>query len=177
MPSPFDFSTFATSTTYDATAVDYKWHNVPDGEYMAQLKEFGRSVELDEQDFQGRKMISAKFRWSLMDIPASVRADMNLPEDAEVIVEQDMLIECLKGGSKAIDFGVNKNQALKNLMLATGNANNKKFNPGHLLAAVAWVTVKSAPRKGGDPEQLFAAVTRVVELEVGRAAWAAKQAA
>lgn len=176
MSSPFDLSTFATSTTYDATSVDYKWHNVPDGEYMAQLKEFGRAAELDAKDFQGRNMISAKFRWSLMDISSTVRAEMNLADDAEVIVEQDLLIECVKG-ARAIDFGVNKNQALKNVMLATGNANNKRFNLDHLLNAVAWVTVKSEPRKGGDPEQKFALVRRVVDLETGRAAWQAKQAA
>lgn len=170
MPSPFDFNTFMTETTYDATSIDYKWHNVPDGEYMAQFKEFAQARELDADAFNGRKMIGAKGIWIIQD--EDVKKELNL---TEVTVGQDILLELT--GTGQIDWGTNKNMALKNTMLATGTNTNKKFNLSHLLHQVAWIVIKNEPRKGGDPEQLFSNVKRVLPLETGRAAWQAKKAA
>jgi hypothetical protein len=170
MPSPFDISSFMQEHTYDATAIDYKWHNVPDGGYMAQLKEFARGAEMDADKFNGRAVISSKIAWIVMD--EDVKRELGLQE---VAVQQDILIERV-GPTGPIDWGTNKNMGLKHLMVATETNNNKKFNLSHLLGQVAWITVKNEPRKGGDPETLFSNVKKVEPLAAGRAAYEAAQA-
>jgi hypothetical protein len=173
MPSPFDFSSFMTDTTYDATKIDYKWHNVPEGGYMAQLKEFARSAEQDVDKWNGRHVITADVMWIIQD--ENLKSELNL---TEITVRQSLIVE-RAGPGGPIDWGTNKNMGLKNLMLATDTNKNKNWNFGHLLNQVAWVTVKNLPSKapGADPEVLYSNITKVEPLAAGRAAYEAKQKA
>lgn len=169
MPSPFDFSTFMSDTAYDATAIDYKWHVVPEGEYMAQIKEFARGREMDKDKFNGRLMVGADIVWTIQD--ENLKSELNMQE---VNAAQGLLIDLTSSGT--IDWGTNKNQRLKDVVVATGTNNNKKFNLGHLLHQVAWVQVKHETDRN-DSEKVYSRVVKVMPLEAGRAAYDAKRAA
>ncbi len=165
--SPFDFNTFVSGTTYDATKIDYEFHRCPPGEYMAQVKEFARGRELDSDKFNGRQIVGMDVVWSIQD--ETIKGEMNLDE---VNVPQGLLLE-MNGGT-AIDFGTNRNMALKNVMKATGADKVKSFNLGALLHQVAWVKVEHEQDKR-NPDVQYARVTRVMPLEAGRAAYEASR--
>jgi hypothetical protein len=178
MPSPFDLSTFMQDNY--TGEIDTKYHNVPDGEYMAQFKELSKAVEMDRDVFNGRDVISAKARWIILD--DDVKRELGL---AEIIVEQDILFEltgpAANGGK--IDWGINKNMAAKKIMEAFDLQNKKSRALSAWLNQVAWISVKNEAAKptknnpNPDPEQLYSRVKKIMPLEAGRTAYHAKMAA
>ena len=176
--SPFDLQNFMQDNY--TGEIDVKFHNVPDGEYMAQLKELSRGVEMDRDVFNGRDVISAKVRWVILDEDVKRQLGLN-----EIIVEQDILFE-LTGPHSAggkIDWGVNKNMAAKHIMEAFELHTKKSRALSAWINQVAWVAVKNEPAKptknnpNPDPEQLYSRIKKVSPLEAGRTAYTAKTAA
>lgn len=178
MPSPFDLQNFMQDNY--TGEIDTAWHNVPDGEYMAQLKELSRGTEMDRDVFNGRDVISAKVRWAILD--DDMKRELGL---TEIIVEQDILFELTgpHGEGGKIDWGINKNMAAKKIMEAFDLHHKKSRALSAWLNQVAWVQVKNEPAKATkstpnpDPETLYSRVRKVMPLEAGRIAYNAKQAA
>jgi len=178
MPSPFDLQNFMQDTY--AGEIDTTWHNVPDGEYMAQIKELARAAEMDRDKFNGRDVISAKIRWQVLDDDVKATLGMN-----EIIVEQDMLFELTGPASSGgkIDWGVNKNMAAKKIMEAFDLHHKKSRTLAQWLNQVAWIEVRNeaarptANNPNPDPEQLYSRVRKVQPLEAGRNSYLAKQSA
>lgn len=170
--SPFDFDQFS-QTTVDATAIDTMWHSVPDRtEAQAQVVDMG-GQGLDPDKFNGRPVAAFELVWLLQD--DQLKADLNMDE---VRCRQRFVLDLTRPQDQGgrIDWGPNKNQALKDTMVALNLNSTKNFSLANLKHQIGWVVVRHRPN-AENPDRPYAEVVRVRDLSAGRAAWEAKQAA
>jgi hypothetical protein len=164
--SIFDPNTFM-ETTYKGV-IDTKFHSVPEGEYVAQCKD----VKLRE--VTGEKIEGVAVLLELFWEPNDDTLAKNMSVDHVPQVRQSMWLDLVERNGQKIaqlDFGINKNMAIKHLM-ETFRLNDGNFKLGRLKFQTGYIKVSHRPNPE-DAESPFAEVSRVTSLEKAKASKAA----
>jgi len=176
MPSPFDFDAF-TQTATDLASVDLDWKSLPDKtECLAQItnvtgESMDEFVERDPSKWRNPNMLRLNIEWEVRD--RELCEEMNMDK---LTVNQRILLELSAPpppkGSGVILWGQNQNQALKDLIKATGLNKEKRFSPTMLRHQMGWVILRNRRPEGFERDITEVAFVR--DPEAGRASYEAR---
>jgi len=178
MPSPFDFDAF-TQTATELSHVDLDWKSLPDKtECLGQLisvtgENMEDQIARDPTKWRNPNMVKLTLEWEVKD--PDLCEEMNM---SRLTVRQQLLLELSAppppAGNGVILWTQNTNQALKDLIKATGLNKEKRFGIQMLKHQMAWLVLRNRRPEGFERDITEVAFVR--EAEAGRASYEQRQA-
>ncbi len=149
MFTPEQFVNMSTEAGFDT-----KRTNVPEGEYIAVIKD--KSFRVEESKKDGRSFVVLDVRWRIDD--SALAEKLNL---REVLVTQSLFLDVDAGGK--LEKGPNKNIALGKLLEALGQ-NTGPWTPGMLDGAGPCKILIAHDPSDKDPTIKYDRVKAVVKM-------------